>query len=184
MTSDDLLELVKEALLGADDTGFPTDAGDRVRGPGDLPTQSDDYPLLKVRLVSENRQSLGRDTVIFQTMATVRVIGEVSAPATLGDVSTSSAEPQLWRLKRQVEIAVINSYPLFRQIQQLASIASQLAFSGDQGQHLAGMQSDFAFEFIEGGDDFAPIAADDLEEAHAEIENYPETPGFTTPLPQ
>ncbi len=186
-TSADLLDLIEAAVLGpsagAQPPVFATVAGDRVKRPGDLPTQNDQYPILKLRIVSESRQSLGKGSVQFQTTATIRVVGEVSAPAAIGDVAASTAESQLWALKRQYEIAIINSYPLFRVVEQLEGVQTQLAFAADQSTHLAGIQSDFAFQFFEDEDDFAPIASDALTEVTAEDRQHPPS-GFTANLPQ
>ena len=186
-TSLDLLDLVYAALLGpdaqSDPAAFATSAADRVKRPGDLPTQGDQYPLFKLRIVAENRRSLGKGEVQFQTSTTIRVVGEVSAPAAIGDVAASTAEPQLWALKRQAEVAIINSYPLFRIVEQLASMNTQFAFTGDQATHLAGIQSDYTFEFYEGQEDFADIEAESLEQIHGEDINHPPV-GFTTDLPQ
>ncbi len=186
-TSADLLDLVEAALLGPNAASEPavyaTSAADRVKRPGDLPTQADQYPILKLRVVSESRQSLGRGDVQFDTTVTIRVVGEVSAPAAIGDVSTSTAEARLWALKREYEMAIINSYPLFRVVQELAGVNTQLAFCGEQATHLAGIQSDFAFEIYEGADDFAPIETVALTDVTAQDRNHPPT-GFTADLPQ
>ena len=164
-------------LVDAALTGYPgTDAKDRVYRPGALPTQTDQYPNLRTRLTAESRQSLGRGgPPEFTTLCTVRIIGEVSAPASIADVTSSTIEAQLWALKRQVEVAVINSYPLFSRIQQLASIQAQLAYTSEAATHLAGIQIDMAFEFYEGPEDFAPIETDDLTDADITASNFTTT---------
>lgn len=164
MTSDDVLDLV----IGALRAPGATSAGDLVYRTGDRPTQNDQYPNLRGRVVRETKQSLGRGGgPEFNVTATIRVIGEVSAPAAVGDAGAAQAEALLWQLKRQVEVAVVGSYPLERQIQQFASIDSQLAYNADGETHLAGIQIDFAIEFYQGLEDFALIASDDLDEVAA-----------------
>jgi hypothetical protein len=177
-TTADIFDLVYAALAPAPGAPAPTDAGERVHRPGMLPTQSDDYPQIKTRVVSESRQSLGRGAVEFTTTATIRAIGEVSAPVMLVDVQKSDVEVKLWALKRQIEMAVIGSYPLFRVVQQLASVQAQLNFDV-QNTMLAGIQIDLAFEFYEGPEDFAPPAADEIDgfDCHT-----PAGPGFSTSL--
>ncbi|MGI4764566.1 MAG: hypothetical protein ACRYGP_05815 [Janthinobacterium lividum] len=179
-TSADVLALVSSALLTKrDDDTYPTPAEDRVKRPGDLPTQSEEYPILKLRLVSETRQATGRGSIGFTTTATIRVVGEVSAQADLGGPDNSDIEAQLWALKRASEIAIINSYPLFGVVSQLSSVQSQLSFTA-QATHLAGIQADFAFEFWEDGDDFAPIAATVVTGFDVHL---PAGPGFSTSPP-
>lgn len=166
-TSPDVLALVGLALRTpiADiaPPRYPTDAEGRVVGPGDLPTQSEQYPIIKLRLVGETKQSIGRSTVEFTTTCNVRVNAEVSSPAELGNVNASQVEAKLWALKRQIEIAIINSYPLFRVVQQLASAQAQFSYTSEAATHLAGMQIDLTFEFYEGPESFAPIAADEVD---------------------
>lgn len=169
-TSSDLLDLVYQALST---DGGATDAGGRVYKPGDWPTQPDQYPILKLRLIGEDRVSQGRASVQFTTTAIIRIIAEVSAPATLDDAGATGAETALWRVKRQVEVAIVNSYPLFRSIQQLASVRSQLAFNSEGATHLAGIQMDLSLEFYEGPEDFAPIEADEIDQVSIAATHYP-----------
>lgn len=159
-TSLDLLQTVYDTIVAAN-----TASGNRVYKPGDWPTQPDQYPITKLRLVSEDRQSLGRGgPPQFATVATIRIVSEVSAPAQLDDLGASDAEAALWSLKRQVEVAIVNSYPLEAMIEQIASMRSQLAFNSDSATHLAGIQTDVALEFYEGPESFAPATSDDLDE--------------------
>lgn len=186
-TAPDVLALTTAALAtpfpGVAPPLYPTAAADRVVSPGDIPTQADQYPILKVRLVSESKQSLGRaGPPEFTTTCTVRVTAEVSAPAEIGNVYASQVEAQLWAIKRQIEVAVINSYPLFMVIQQLASVQSQFAYTSEAATHLAGMQIDLTFEFYEGPEAFAPIAAVDLKVVHLDAPNFVNRPGFTADL--
>lgn len=156
----DIVDMVEAALLAS----RATDAGGQVYRPGDWPAQPDSYPLLKLRIVSESKQSITRSgSVQFTTMLNLRIIGEVSAPVSLADhAGASAAEAALLRLSRQVEVAVIGSYPLEQQIQQIASVTTQFAFDADGATHLAGIQKDFAIEFYQGAEDFAQPVTDDL----------------------
>lgn len=176
-TSQDLLGLTKAALTTAvtvDGTQvYATDAADRVYVPGDWPTQGDQYPILKVRLVSENKSSLGRAGINFTTVATIRVIAEVSAPAQLDNLGATAAEAQVWRLVRQVEVALINSYPLTALLQQFPSISTQLSFTSEAATHLAGAQIDVGMEFYQGAEDFAPIDAVDAADFVATLPPLP-----------
>lgn len=179
MTSEDVLELVYGALTATPST---TEAAARVFRPGDWPTQPGDYPVIKLRVVGEQKQSLGRNTVEFTTLTTVRLIGEVSAPGQVDNAGATEAEAALWRLQRQYETAIINSYPLFARIQQLASVTTQLAFTA-AATHLAGIQSDMAFEYYQGPEDFAPVELLDLDAVSLAALNHPPA-GFLADLPQ
>ncbi len=55
MNSLDYLQLVKSIIAAAG-----TSAGENVFGPGDWPTQEDQYPIIRLRLVHEGRISVGR----------------------------------------------------------------------------------------------------------------------------
>lgn len=82
-TGADLFDLVYQALMPANGAPAPTSAGSRIRRPSDLPTQSDDYPVIKLRYVGETKVSQGRASVGFTTTAVIRITGEASAPSTL-----------------------------------------------------------------------------------------------------
>ncbi len=158
-SSGDILTLVVAALRFPDATG----AGARVYRPGDWPTQGGQYPILKLRVPRESKQSVARGgPPEFTVTTTIRIVGEVSAPAEVNDAGAAVAEAALWALARQVEVAVIGSYPLEQQIQQFASVDSQLAFNSDAETHLAGIQIDLAVEWYQGPESFAPIIAEDL----------------------
>jgi len=171
-TSQDLLQLVFNALAISGDSPAPTAAGSRVYMPGDWPTQSGQYPIIKLRLATENRVSMGRNTLLFTTTATVQIIGEVAAPAQPGNAGATAAETALWALKRQIEIAVINSYPLMSEIQQFPTINSSVGFDSSGEYHIGTLGIELAMEFVEDADNFAPIAADDLEIVTAEDTNH------------
>jgi hypothetical protein len=166
-TSMDLVDLIKTSILGA------TDAGQQVYGPGDWPAMPENLPLLKLRLLREVRTSLGRSGAPqFTTVATVRIIAEVQAFASEDNAGAEAAQASAWAIKRQVEVAVINAYPLFSKIQQLSGMRSDLSFSANGSMHVGGIQMDLDLEFYEGADDFAPIETDEITSAHLAATNY------------
>lgn len=182
----DILDLIIAAVGPIDPAANPlvyrTDAGANVFRPGDWPAQDGQYPLLKARITSEFKQSLSRSGAPeFNVTTTVRVEAQVSAPAAVGDAGAAAAEAALWRLARQVEVAVIGSYPLTQLIQRIASVSTQLAYSSDGETHLSGAQIDLAIEWFAGPDCFAPPPYDDLTSAQVTIPNYPPL-GFTADL--
>lgn len=177
MSAADVMAAVA-AALGPTNGAFPTAAGSRISLPGMLPTQSDQYPRLKLRFVSETKQSLGRGSVAFTTTVTIRVDGEVSEPVPLlDDVNRSAVECRLTVLKTQVERAIINSYPLFGMVQQLAGVATQWAYSA-QDTMLGGIQSDYTFEIFEDETDFPPPDGEPI--AGFDVHLPAGGPGFST----
>lgn len=154
------------AALQAALTG-KTDADDRVAIPGDLPTQSDQFPILKARVLAEDKQSSGHGSISFTTLLTIRINGEVSEPVDPDDdLLVATIQAKLLALKRQVEIAIINSYPLFRIVQRLVGVQSQFAYSAN-ATRLAGIQCDYTFELYQDADDFAPLDVDTITELQA-----------------
>lgn len=160
-----------------------TAAGSQVLSPGDWPTQNDQYPRLKPRVIRETKQSLGHGGgPSFTVVSTIRIIGEVSAPAQVDDAGASAAAAQLWQLARQVEVAVIGNDALYRAgVQQFASVDSQLSYSADGETHLAGIQIDISLEFYQGPEDFAPNVTTNLDEVVGTWPAYSPT-GFTADL--
>lgn len=179
-TSADLVSAIVTVLTEPN----ATSAGTRVYRPGDWATQGDQYPIIKVRAVREVKQSLGRGgPPEFTVVTTVRITGEVSAPALANDAGAAQAEADLWTLQRQIEVVVINSYPLTEDVQQIVSVDSQLSYNGDAAAHLAGIQIDLALEWYQGPDDFAPLAAEDLTGIDVTLTNQPPL-GASFDLPQ
>lgn len=181
MTSLDILAMVVAAATAKPDT---TAAGERVYGPGDWPAQADGYPFFKLRVSSEDRTSLGRGgPPEFTTLATIQVFGEVSTAAQAQDAGATVAENELWALKRQFEVAVINSYPLTASVQQIASMRTRLGFDSSGDTHLGSMLTELVIEFYEGPEEFAPVEVEDFETAEVTATHYPPA-GVAVDLPQ
>ncbi|WP_157218674.1 ATP-binding protein [Flavisphingomonas formosensis] len=178
-TSDTILDLVKAALK-PDAAPYPTDAEGRVYRPGDWVTWDQQYPAIKLRLMSEEKTSLGRADIAFTVVSTVRVIAQVAAFASPDDGGAGDAEEALWRLQRQIEVAVINSYPLTSKLQQFPFVRAVPGFSAEGEKHLAGINIDIGCEFYQGPEDFAPITADDLTEVGV---TFPGFPGLGADIP-
>ena len=166
-TSADLLDAVAAALLAAG-----TDAGLRVYTPGDWPAWDNQYPAIKLRVARETKTSNGRGEISFTVVTTIRILGQVSTPASIDDGGAAAAEVALWALKQQIEVAVINSHALTVLVQQFPSVDAQLAFNAEGETHLAGIQIDLGVEFYQGPEDFAPIVAPEIHEATLDASNY------------
>ena len=167
-TSEDLLDAVAAAIVAAG-----TDAQLRVYTPGDWPTWDSQYPAIKLRMLRETKTAIGRGEISFTVVTTIRILGQVSEPASADDGGAAAAEVALWRLKRQAEVAIINSYPLTSLLQQFPSVDAQLAFSSEGEKHLAGIQVDLALEFYQGPEDFAPIVTTDVDAVTVTATAYP-----------
>jgi len=163
MTSPAIFGLVLAALGPSAPDVYPTDAGDRVYAPGDWPTQPGQYPIIKARLIGEQRVSGARGNLQFTTTAAIRLIAEVSEAASIEDLGRTQIEAKLWRIKRQVEVAVMNSAELWRSIQQITTMRAQFAFDAEGATHLAGIQLDLDVEFFESGEDFDPPDGEPIE---------------------
>lgn len=177
VTSQSLLGLF-ETVLTADGA---TAANDLVFQPGSWPTQRGRMPIIKLRILRERRVSQGRGTPGYTTTATIRVLGEVEAYAREDDAGATAAEAACWALKRQIEVAIVNSYQLFMRIQQIASIDSGLVINSEGATHIAAVVMDFAVEFFEDTDSFAPTAADEVDELQISATHYaPDAPVTAT----
>lgn len=172
-TSDSLLDDVVTALKvpGA------TDAGSRVFKPGDWPTSDiglEDKPQLKLRAIGEELTSLGRASINFTVVTTVRIMIQAGALASMSDETGGARlDDALWRLQRQVLVALINSYPLTAQLQQFPFVRSSLMISPDGDKHLGTLQVDIGLEYAQGPEDFAPIESDEVARMDIDVTTYP-----------
>jgi hypothetical protein len=186
-TTKDLLDLTWSALIGAgleaNPASYATASEQRVYRPGDWPTWDQQYPATKLRVVSESKISQGYGDILMTVTATIRIISQVSAPASDEDGGASEAEAALWVLATQNERAVINSYPLTGLLQRFTSITSQLTFTSEGETHLAGIQTDIAMEFMQSEEDFAPLESAPLEQISIG-DTVHEGLGITIPLSQ
>jgi hypothetical protein len=159
VTADVLQDLMVTALTGA------TGAGARVYAPRDWPTKTDDMPILLVQSPRERKEGLGRSGAPqFTVTTTIRVVARVTAPAQTGDRGAQAALAAIGVLQRQIEVAAINSYELRKAIQQFTSVDVVTGVKSDAELHIAELVMDFALEFYQGPEDFAPIASSPIEQ--------------------
>lgn len=170
MTSEDLLALAAQLVRAAG-----TDVGDRLYWPGDWPSQEEQYPLARLRCAVEVRQQInGRNgPAEFFTTATLAFRVETSAAMRFDQSGARAAEAQLWAIKRQLERALINAAPLAARVQQIKGTRARLVFHGDAATHLAGLDLEIDCEFFEGADQFAPVAAIDIDGIAVTPTHYP-----------
>lgn len=165
VTADVLQGLVVAALLGPQGGPAATGAGVNVFSPRDWPTTTDEMPIILVQSPSETKESLGRSGAQqFTVTATIRVVARVKALAQTGDQGAMAALAAIGVLQRQIEVAVINDYDLDQVIQQIASVAVKNGVSSEAEVHVAELVMDFAFEFYQGPEDFAPVVATPIDQ--------------------
>lgn len=166
------LDIADAIFLAIRDAG--TQLGERVFKPGDWPSQPDQWPLARVRLAREERQSAGRGGPDqFTTTAWVMVTIEASAYALEDNQGAAEAEAQLWTIKREIDAAILNNPAIGAIISQFVSIRSSLIYSSESATHLAGLQIDLGAEFFEGGDGFGVPAADAIDTIEVSAPDYP-----------
>lgn len=158
-TSDLLQGLIVAALTGT------TGAGDKVFAPRDWPTTPGEMPILLIQSPTEHKESLGRSGAQqFTTTVTIRVVGRMTAKAQTGDAGAGALLAALGVLQGQIQVAVINSYDLSQQIQQIASVDVKNGVSSEAEQHLGELVMDFHLETYEGPEDFAPVTASPIDQ--------------------
>jgi hypothetical protein len=119
----------------------------------------------------------------FTATTTISVLGEVTGFASADDGGAAAVEDDLWALAREVEVAVIGSYPLQLSVQEWAAVRSTLNFSAEGEKHLASITIEIDLVTFQGPDQFAQIPTDDLDEVDVAATNCPPT-GATITLDQ
>lgn len=141
-----------------------TSAGARVYVPRDWPAKPDQFPMLVLHWPREHKESWGPNAPAFNTTTTIRVEGRVASKAGSGDAGAAAALAALGILKRQIEVALINNGPLYRIINQIAAVDSAMQVTAQGEYHLGELTMDFAVEYPQVTQDFAPVPAWPLQE--------------------
>jgi hypothetical protein len=176
--SEVLRGLVVTALRSAN-----TLAGDRVFAPRDWPINSKDMPAL---LVSDEREeSRSRGAVgfpAFHTTAIITVDGRVEGTVSGdSDAALAAVKAGLATLRSQIKTAVLTSYEIVRQVEQIAAVRSQVAVSAETKKHVGELRMEFAFTYPE---DFEPVVTDELQGMDVHVDTIdPFDPTGTYPDP-
>lgn len=191
VTTPDVANRIKAALLEKLEDQWQTIAQGRVYMPMDWPTQDADAPILKIQFLEEDKESKGNAGIQFDTAATIEVIGEVSRDATVGDSSKTDAGLVLTALglfAREVELVVIGDPVLFGGaqvglIQQLRSVKTRYANTAAGAKHRGAFSMTFEFVFYQGTEDFRQPPTTDIERFHiyADLINVADPSGTYTP---
>lgn len=155
--SEVLRGLVVTALRNAN-----TLAGDRVFAPRDWPVASKDMPALLVDDEREESRSRGNAGFpAFHTTAFIVVDGRVESVASGDpDAALAAVKADLATLRSQIKAAVMASYDIVRQVEQIAAVRSQVAVSAESKKHVGELRMEFAFVYPE---DFEPVITDELQ---------------------
>lgn len=153
-----------------------TMAGERVYSPRDWPTSSTDYPVLLVQTPYDEKHSMGRNVPQFTTITTIRISGRVEAFD--GDELDGAirAEADLETLREQIDRAIVNSYELTKNTQQLKNIRSALEVSADGEGHTGQITYEIDAEYFQGPDDFYPITPTPIDEMKITVDMPDGTP--------
>lgn len=169
--SEVLRGLVVTALRNAN-----TLAGDRVFAPRDWAVTGKDMPALLVddqREESESRGPIGFPSFI--TTAVIVVDGRVERE------TETTVKADLATLRGQIKAAVLTSYDIVRQVEQIAAVRSEVRVSAETKKHVGELRLEFAFRYPE---DFEPTVTDTLDavDLHADLA-APFDPAGTYPSP-
>jgi hypothetical protein len=181
MNPSGIRELVKAALLNN------TDAAEKVYSPRDWPTFSKNYPCLMVQQTLDIKESLGRNGAQqFTTVTTIRVTARVESIEDSSLSGALAAENALENLQDQIVRAVINSYDLTIQIQQIRNVRCIIDVNSNGDSHLGQLAYEFDIEYYQGPEDFYPVKSVPLEGIDTTLKMPDGTtePTITINLPQ
>lgn len=164
MTSDQILVLVRTALLNK------TDAGAKVFTPGGIPTWDGDLPVLLLYCDDEQGQSISGTVGYpqFDVVATVKVLGRVAVGATNDDAGTAIVSTALGRLRDQIKAAVINGPAMMAPLGPVQAFrwfrATKDYSDADTAKHTGQITVEIGVEHYQGADDFYVDDGDTLSQ--------------------
>lgn len=160
-----------------------TDAGQMVFTPGDWPTYTQEFPVIRVSSPHDEKTSYGPGTIEFLGVCTIRFLLQVETRAKTADAGSSLAEQLLERLEAQVLGLIIGHPVLMTQpppnsgarISQFPSIRSEIRVTDEGERHLGSCQLDIEMEYYSGPEDF--YGPDGAEIKSIQIAPNPAAPG-------
>lgn len=160
VTDDALQAEIATELVGQ------TGAGDQVFTPRTWRTPAALAPVLLVQSPSETKTNISGRTgpSDFWVTGVFRIVGRLYAKSGSGDAGAIAAQAALGTLKRQVEVALINSDTLRRMVQQFTSVATKSDIKSEGGLTFAEFEMDLTLEYIQQSEDFAQVPADPFTE--------------------
>jgi hypothetical protein len=161
----------------------PTGAGKSVYSPRDWPAKTELYPMILVTWVDDDKESLGPNGPQYDTTSTIRVVARVATLAGKGDAGAHAALAAIGVLKRQIEVAVINRYVLYRIINEIGSVKSRPEVKAEGEGHIGEVVMDFAMKYPQLADVFAPVLTSPIREIaiYADLLDVADRSGTYTP---
>ncbi|WP_145587189.1 ATP-binding protein [Yersinia kristensenii] len=147
MNAAQIRQLAAAALIGK------TDAEGRIYSTDIWPITT--YPAILLQTPVEVKESIGRNAPQFKTMTTLRISGHIQLSE--ADNRVTEAALALERLCEQIQLAVINSYELTRQIQQFAKVRTTMGIDSNSEPHFAQVTVELDLEYYQGPEDFFPL---------------------------
>ncbi|WP_337049766.1 ATP-binding protein [Serratia fonticola] len=181
MNAPALRDLAVTALKGN------TLAEHRVYSPRDWSTRADDYPVLLVQTLYEEKHSLGRNAPQFNTVTTVQIAARTKTfDGEFYDDGAVEAQLMLETLKEEIERSLINSYEITRQTQQFLHVRSKIDLNSEGDGHTGQLVVEMDIEYYQGPEDFYPIDAEPFKGVDLRLEMPDGTvkPGIDIEIPQ
>lgn len=136
---------------------YPTAAGAQVYMPRDWPLAPNGLPTILIYWPEEEKDSLGPNAPAFDVLVTIRLVARVLSLPGKGDAGATAALAALGVIKRQIEVAVINNYALYRLISEIQKIHTRAEVKDNGEQHVGELTMDMVLKYAQGTGDFAPI---------------------------
>lgn len=176
-TSDTVMAAIIAALMGK------TDVGTNIFSPRSWPVPLGDMPILLLQSPRETKVSTGPNSPAFNVTSTIRIIGRLTFKAQVDDAGAALALTALAVLQRQIEVAVINNFALFRMISEMRSIQTTNEVKSEGNQPIAELTMDLECCFYQGFNAFAQPELTDINElaAYGDLLNVFSPSGTYTP---
>lgn len=162
MTSVTTADTISSAIIHALDGN--TVVGTNIFSPRSWPVPLGDLPILLLQSPRETKVSAGPNSPAFNVLATFRIIGRLTFKAAVDDAGAAAALAALATLQRQIEVAVINDWALFKLISEIKSIETVNEVKSEGNQPIAELTMDLACEFYQAFNAFAQPATTPIEE--------------------
>jgi hypothetical protein len=161
MEPEDLIDLMVTAIIQTN-----TAAGASVYAFRDWNQKPEGLPMITFGLPIETLESEGRSTPQYTATADIPLTVRAALKADPGDATGLAIQALLSTFRRQIKRAVLNNTAIFRQIQQIKSVASRGAWTLDGGYHFGQLEMVFRPEWYVGPEDLhdnAPPTFDEMD---------------------
>jgi len=132
------------------------------------------------------KRSKGKNAPAYDVTATIRAIARVTFKAEVDDRAACRALAMLEDFKRQIEVAVINNFALYKIISEISTVESLSEIKSDGKQPYGELTMDFACVFYQGAECFAAPVFTVIESValYGDVRNMADPTGtYTPPFP-